>query len=649
MLNCRATCRSKDKKPYGNTLEADDPEWTALSKYGETIFDVNGRLKSYAEIWESIARAYEKAKAAGEGVAFLQLTGGEAGLADVEQVVERWNEAKEDAEKIIKAKLDATELHEADRALNLLNEQFEELRDEIGNIFTPATQAAAEEFFGVFKTATKWIQENSAALQAVATATLEDFFTAGPTYAPLATLYNLVTKTKKPADELKNSVAGLNEELSEIDQNPLSQYGIQRTNAFRDELEDLRLELDYEDEFERRLAEAELWRQRELTDKLYVSTDERLAIEELYAAKVEQIHRDQADALEKIAEEQAEKERQILEESAERAENLMEETAKIQFAATHSAYEQAINDIENWKQKQLAALEEYKSAVEDKNAFVEEAAAITANALAKETEAFEKEIDRIKGKTQTLAEKIFEQEHSRRDIDIMKAQKERREMYDEGIYNPQMIEHWFKNRMGEIMNNVMEDTSGRYTKTPNIRSAQSNINSGYQIMYGDLFNAQTARLPNTDFYGNIQKQVDQAMERFKAPDQQFNQAMEKLQTGLDQSTQNLVKATDNLSNTFSNTSFGLQDFSAISNSLASASQRLADVSQHAGEIVQNVNKPQNINISPNISVNIDLGGAYVFDDNMKAQLTDDITKEVANAVTDAVSKATSQVDYGYGN
>lgn len=54
-----------------------------------------------------------------------------------------------------------------------------------------------------------------------------------------------------------------------------------------------------------------------------------------------------------------------------------------------------------------------------------------------------------------------------------------------------------------------------------------------------------------------------------------------------------------------------------------------------------------ITVSP--SINVDLGGAYVFDNALKQQLTDDITRDVANAVTDAVQTATSRLNTSYGN
>ena len=52
-------------------------------------------------------------------------------------------------------------------------------------------------------------------------------------------------------------------------------------------------------------------------------------------------------------------------------------------------------------------------------------------------------------------------------------------------------------------------------------------------------------------------------------------------------------------------------------------------------------EPPKIDISPNMD--IDLGGAYVFDNAMKQSLVDDITSEIVSRITEAVERATSQV------
>lgn len=73
----------------------------------------------------------------------------------------------------------------------------------------------------------------------------------------------------------------------------------------------------------------------------------------------------------------------------------------------------------------------------------------------------------------------------------------------------------------------------------------------------------------------------------------------------------------------------------------------SNLSQILGAIQQGNSNPPQITVSPSISV--DLGGAYVFDNAMKKQLTDDITRDVADGVTQAVQQATTRINTGYGN
>ena len=70
-----------------------------------------------------------------------------------------------------------------------------------------------------------------------------------------------------------------------------------------------------------------------------------------------------------------------------------------------------------------------------------------------------------------------------------------------------------------------------------------------------------------------------------------------------------------------------------------------NLSQILGAIQQRSNNPPQINVNP--TINVDLGGAYVFDNAMKKQLTDDITNDVARGVTSAVQEATNRINTGY--
>lgn len=79
--------------------------------------------------------------------------------------------------------------------------------------------------------------------------------------------------------------------------------------------------------------------------------------------------------------------------------------------------------------------------------------------------------------------------------------------------------------------------------------------------------------------------------------------------------------------------------------LGIVSQAMADMAQAVREARSSQSQPVNVTVNPNIN----LGGAYVFDNAMKQQLTNDIATEVINAVTSAVQTATQQANYGYGN
>ena len=71
----------------------------------------------------------------------------------------------------------------------------------------------------------------------------------------------------------------------------------------------------------------------------------------------------------------------------------------------------------------------------------------------------------------------------------------------------------------------------------------------------------------------------------------------------------------------------------------------SNLSQILGAI-QNKQTAPNVNVSPTITVKLD--GAYVFDNRMKEQLTNDITTNVANAVSSAAKQAFAETNYSYG-
>ena len=79
-------------------------------------------------------------------------------------------------------------------------------------------------------------------------------------------------------------------------------------------------------------------------------------------------------------------------------------------------------------------------------------------------------------------------------------------------------------------------------------------------------------------------------------------------------------------------------------------QPLNTISQLIEKIISALSnrEPPKIEISPNMD--IDLGGAYVFDDNLKTELVNDITSNIVTRITEAVQSATasSSRNRGYG-
>lgn len=347
--------------------EFDDPEFIALSKYNAKIVDATGRLKDFKDITEEVYQAWKKAEAAGEGIEFLQLTGGESGIRDAIQYFKRYEEAKEDASRIFDAGLDSQEMHEADRALNRLTMQVEEFKDAAINLITPTTINLVNKLFDVIHDGTEFLSDNKDEIQSwvfvIAEATekvksllnplgefkrmLEEIAESSPKLdlevdnsavgttfkavsdnieeinnTPLDALKDYLVDIVKSSDFVKRaqeaqiayntavkgavaSWADFRRETGKtVDNNPLSQYAAQRVKDFKDELADVNAEIEhFNQDYDLSIAQLELWRQRELTDKLYVSNEERTAIEELFSAKLEQIEQERADKLEEIRDE----------------------------------------------------------------------------------------------------------------------------------------------------------------------------------------------------------------------------------------------------------------------------------------------------------------------------------------------------------
>lgn len=427
--------------------EADDPEFIALRKYGAEITDATGRLKDFKDLTEEVYQAWKKADEAGEGIEFLQLTGGESGIRDAIQFFKRYEEAVTDAQKVMKAGIDDNQMHELDRAMKLVEEQAGELRGALGDIFVPAAQTAAESFFETLHKGTEFLVENKDEIQKWGFIIKEAFSVAGdkisgafeaagkkiseinemlsgktgdsrvdkmlgdmswryggakPAYGIDKMISGQVDDAKKSFgifddvvkkakqvqaeynEELKKTAEQLAETDKKLDKNPLNQYALQRVQQFKDELADLRIELDFDDEFEKAQERLKLWFDREFTRKNFLSDEEGAVIDELYFAKLEQIEKAQRAVLENAHKdlntqlqalyqtelenrlEQIEKERQAwidkCDDEVKATQKAEQEKADAQRNAAMNVIRQQAKEYEAYQKGGLAGLQAYKMA-----------------------------------------------------------------------------------------------------------------------------------------------------------------------------------------------------------------------------------------------------------------------------------------------
>lgn len=630
--------------------EVDDPEFIALSRYGAQITDATGRLKDFKDITEEVYQAYERAKAEGNEIEFLQLTGGEAGVRDAKQFFDRYKEAKEDAEKIFDSGINPNELHQAERSLNLLTEQMGEFKDAATDIITPATKAVLDDLFETFHSGTKFIVENKDELQRWGFIAKEAFSTFGDNLivSNLENAFNAISKTTSQIKDVKldfgnaeqnaqyeKFLQGIEEQnegtlrnyfldaafsgiieratdnqkkyteavkdtgsaYADIIKNAaqamsqgeqLSQYGQQRINQFKDELEDLKIELEFgDDKYGKSKAQLDLWLERELTDKTYVSKKEETAIRELYAAKAEQIEREHEEEILKIKEE-----------SQKKVQDLIRETSDIEFEITHDAFEKQMRDIELWKDAQL-----------EKADTAEEVAATIENAAMKEAETFEREMDRIKGKIESGQDRLARLTMSQRDYDVYKVNKqyqEDRQELPEGLANAIR-----QAEMNKINQRVRQDRGGNYTKNPN---GGTNLNNDYLIEFGKQVEDTTKNWIEMDasqlaYKKTLEKSIDNISE-FDRGFQQSSDDVNKWNNNIESAVQNAANkfdeinpdtAVDNLNNTLNNISDHADNLNgAIDkniNALNNATSATATFNR-AMKIVQNIeaNKPKDFSL-----------------------------------------------------
>ena len=380
------------------------------------------------------------------------------------------------------------------------------------------------------------------------------------------------------------------------------------------------------------------------------------------------------------AEELAQKKRlRVMQDAAEKAQQYLSNAADIEFSLTHTAFEKQLRDIERWEELQKRKAES-----------TEEAAAIGAEAVAKEAEAFEREVDRIKGKVQSLEDKIFEQEHSQYANDVRRLQQERIRLYQEGINSPDLIERYYQVALGKL--NAKAAKGGDYTKAP--EGVMQRGGNGIMVIEGDQIiddglirgqqqeiqlladenriRAQVAQGLNLQaraLIGNIQStnELANAQRQFAGQTQQTgggydiiegDQVVNRAQSPkpsisgyqVIEGDQIVAMPTEQLQQLGAgfDMQMPLQDMQL--NTQPTMTETVVTPLNNIETILSDIRnqsaQPAPITVSP--TINVDLGGAYVFDDALKVKLTDDITSEIVDNITNAVRQATSNKSYSYG-
>lgn len=326
-------------------------------------------------------------------------------------------------------------------------------------------------------------------------------------------------------------------------------------------------------DYENKRFELEQWRTN-LLRETELSAQEREAIQILYAAKSVQIEQERADTIAEIHKsvdsefktslqnrlDKIEEEKQAwveagmeeseaaelaqkridkaMEDAAEKAQQYLKDAADIEYEMTHTAFEKQLRDIEQWEEAQRKKADT-----------AEEVAAIIKNSAAKEAEAFEREVDRIKGKIQTLEDKIFEQEHSQYENDLRKLQQERLNYYEDGVYPSELIERYYNNAVNVLRNRAEESrkSGGDYTNTPDgVMQYGGNgimVIEGDQIIDDGLIRGQQQEISLMTNENRIRAQLMQGMtaeQRARIEENQARQESANAQRQLTQAIQQVA-------------------------------------------------------------------------------------------------------------
>ncbi len=356
----------------------------AMEKFGVVLKNSDGTLKNYKEQILAIADGYNKAKEAGRGAEYLSSIFEAEGITEIRGYLELMEEAREDMAKVdtfIKP-IDPKEAHEMQRQVRIMDEEWNRLKASAANALLPIAEELMPEVLSATKSVLGAVKELGEAYKHV----------------------NLDPKEQVAAAKvMEESIQGMNS----------WQLNAQPMNS------GLQLQVD------EKIQQAE-------------EAHEAAAAEMEAAKEQEEAAKAAADAKKDAADQIVEANGKIilseteLKQLEEKTKSYREEAAAIAYKSTHTSLENQIYDVEQWKEKELSAIDAVENAEEHRAAITELASAKIQEIYDKEAEERERTAKRIESINQSLSDKIFELTHTDTENRLHRLQQEVQKYLAEG-------------------------------------------------------------------------------------------------------------------------------------------------------------------------------------------------------------------------
>ena len=491
-------------------------------------------------------------------------------------------------------------------------------------------------------------------------------------------------KNKDLAEEVSiANFSSIGQERKAIEQNPELLENLRKARKIQEEADAILYKLNHSD-YENKTYDAQKRRSDALRES-ESSIEEREAVEKRYSAEIAQIEQERADKISEIRKNANEEFKsgidaridkineekdawisagmdsaEAMELSQKRIGKAMKDAAKefeseverikgeVQsledkvFEQEHSQYQ---NDLRKLQQEYVKLYEEGSNSPEMIERYYHNALKDLNKRAAKDKsyrKSPEGSMERGGNGIQVISgDKIVD------DGLIQSRQKEIGLLADENQIRMQLLQKQRQELSGDTWAMLAQQVQKNQQQQINLPQQQvTQPSGGIQIIEGDRL---ISNQPLQEFGYNLEQLNNQMRQIPTLEKLTENQPIESFQS-LKNSTEGLTNAQNILAGKLREMSeIGIQSpvlKSEISmETVVVPLNNIATIAQNILSAIGNA-KQAEITVSP--SIRIDLGGAYVFDNRMKKDLTDDITKEIVEEITKTVSQATRRNSYGYG-